>query len=134
MDLALGIDLGTSYFKLGLFDRQGRMLGLGRVPVETTGAARRCELPVERFWSALRAGLGQALSMAGAERSAVRAVSYSSQANTFLLLDSAGEPLTPLVVWSDLRAEPPDPAGDLAHSAGNRERAAGSAAGRPVAS
>ena len=34
MELVCGIDLGTSYFKVGLFDRAGRLIGLGRVPVE----------------------------------------------------------------------------------------------------
>jgi xylulokinase len=34
----------------------------------------------------------------------VRAVTYSTQANTFMLLDDRDQPLTPFVVWNDTRA------------------------------
>ena len=60
MELVLGIDLGTSYFKLGLFDRDGKPRGLGRVAVKTDNADRaRRELPAERFWLTLKKGLNQ---------------------------------------------------------------------------
>lgn len=105
MDLVLGIDLGTSYFKLGLFDRAGRLAGLGRVAVEPDrGDGGRCELSTDRFWALLRRGLGEALAAAGANAEDVRAVSYGSQANSFVLLDADDEPLTPLVLWPDGRA------------------------------
>lgn len=104
MDLFAGIDLGTSYFKAGLFDPAGRLLGLGRVAVELDGPAPRAELPVGRFWSLLADALGQAAEQAGARLADVRAVGYSSQANTFCLLDEADTPLTPLISWTDQRA------------------------------
>ena len=112
MELVLGIDLGTSCFKLGLFDRLGHLRGLGRVPVEPDEGAEigRCELPVERFWAHLRTGLARALEQAGARASSIRAISYASQANSFLLLDNSARPLTPLILWPDRRADPVDPA------------------------
>ena len=107
MELVLGIDFGTSYFKLGLFDREGRMVGLGREAVEAREPqAGWRELDVETYWSALRRGLGDALEQAGAQAADIRAVSYSSQANTFLLLDDAMQPLTPFLLWTDVRATP----------------------------
>ena len=69
-------------------------------------------MPVQRFWATLRQGLDQALEAANAAPGDIAAVSYSSQANTFLLLDSADEPLTPLIFWTDLRADPVE--GELA--------------------
>ena len=106
MDLVLGIDLGTSYFKLGLFDRAGSLCGLGRVAVRTDSPAPgTCELPVERFWATLRQGLAQALANAGAQPGDVQAVGYASQANSFVLLDSAGRALTPLILWPDTRSQ-----------------------------
>jgi len=49
MSFFLGIDLGTSYFKAGVFDETGRLAGLGRQRVNyVTGAGNRCELPVRR--------------------------------------------------------------------------------------
>lgn len=107
MDLLLGIDLGTSYFKVGLFDRDGTLHGLGRVAVPKTSAAPgRSELAVADFWSALRQGLNEALTQAKATAEQIVGLSYSSQATTFLLLDRAMQPLTPLIMWIDERGAP----------------------------
>ncbi len=52
MELVLGIDLGTSYFKFGVFDRSGELRGLTRIAVETNnGDGLLCELPTQRFWA-----------------------------------------------------------------------------------
>jgi sugar (pentulose or hexulose) kinase len=105
MTLLLGIDLGTSYFKVGLFDPQGGLKGLGRVAVDVdTPQPGRVELPVGRFWALLRNGLAAALHQAGATAAEIAGVAYSSQANTFLLVDRHEDPLTPLVLWTDARA------------------------------
>ena len=111
MALLLGIDFGTSYFKVGLFDETGDMRGLGRVAVvKVTSALGWSELPIDSFWQLLRVGLKEALVQANASAGDIVGVSYSSQANTFVLLDRHHEPLTPLVVWNDCRAHPLDPA------------------------
>ena len=106
MDLVLGIDLGTSYFKMGLFDREGRIRGLGRVflPKDTDNGSR-CEVPVERFWKVLHEGIVEACELADAQPTDIVALAYSSQASTFVLLDANDEPLTPLIVWLDRRAK-----------------------------
>lgn len=107
MSLLLGIDLGTSYFKVGLFDATGVLKGLGRVAVEMDAPAPgRSELPVPRFWSLLRKGLQVALEEARADAAQIAGLSYSSQANSFVLLDAADQPLTPIVSWTDTRADP----------------------------
>ena len=104
MALYLGIDLGTSYFKAGLFDDAGSLRGLGRVAVEPqTPAPGRVEVPVEVFWQRLRQALDQALAEANAGPDQVAALSYSSQANSFILLDRGDRALTPLILWTDAR-------------------------------
>ena len=113
MSLLLGIDLGTSYFKVGLFDPAGTLRGLGRVRVETLSPAPgRRELPVATFWAHLRRGLAEALQQAGATAEDIAGLSYSSQATTFLLLDRHDAPLTPLILWTDTRGGPVEPAVD----------------------
>jgi sugar (pentulose or hexulose) kinase len=108
--LLVGFDLGTSYFKVGLFAPGGTLRGLGRVRVETQAPAPgRVELPVETFWALLRRGLDEALAQAGASAADIAAISYSSQATTLLLLDDRDQPLTPLVVWTDTRGGPVEP-------------------------
>lgn len=110
MSLLLGVDLGTSYFKVGLFAADGTLRGLGRVRIATESPVPgRVELPVADFWSLLRRGLGEALAQAGATPRDIAGVSYSSQATTFLLLDAHDRPLTPLVLWTDTRGAPIEP-------------------------
>jgi len=106
VELVAGVDLGTSYFKVGLFDREGAMRGLGRVAVaKDKGEGSLCEVTTERFWSTLRRALEQACMKANATGKDIQALSYSSQANSFLLLDENNAPLTPLILWPDIRAE-----------------------------
>ena len=107
----LGIDLGTSYFKAGLFSEDGRILALGRIAVDAeTGVRGRFELSAPRFQELLRTIIGQALLASGLPSAAIQAVSYSSQANSFLLLDRDARPLSPIILWQDRRVEevPPE--------------------------
>jgi xylulokinase len=100
----LGIDLGTTYFKAGLFSADGGLLGLGKTAVEAeTGTRGRFEIPVVRFQTLLRGVIGQAFDGAGLPPRSIDAVSYSSQANSYLLLDGDARPLTPIVLWQDRR-------------------------------
>lgn len=105
MKYTLGIDLGTSYFKAGLFDAEGNLCGLGRVEVKKRiDNGIRCELAIEDFWRFLQQAIEQAKAQAQAATGDIIAMGYSSQANTFVLLDENDMPLTPLIVWSDGRA------------------------------
>jgi xylulokinase len=104
MALFLGIDLGTTYFKAALFDTTGRLRGLGRRFVQKQTANNICELAVEVFWSTLGECVAEAMTQAGTDSSAIVAMSYSSQANSFILLDKDNYPLTPLILWPDERA------------------------------
>ncbi len=105
MGLLLGIDLGTTFVKAALFDSRGRMLGLGRVPLNKHERGNTCELSADAFWVTVASAVRDSLSTAGAYAFQVSALSYSSQANSFLLLDEAGDDLTPLILWPDRRAE-----------------------------
>lgn len=102
----LGVDLGTSYFKAGLFDPAGKLCGLGRVFVpKDTGDGTRAEVPAERFWALLKQGVTAACQQANAQPAQIQALAYASQANSFLLLDQNLQPMTPLILWSDQRAQ-----------------------------
>jgi len=103
--LVLGIDFGTTYFKAGLFKPDGTLVGLGRAAVAPTqGAQGQCELGVPAFWQCVRQAVQQAIAHAQADIGSIAGLSYSSQANSFLLLDSSDRPLTDLLLWPDSRA------------------------------
>lgn len=104
MDLFLGIDLGTSYFKAGLFDKNGRLIGLARTGVPKNTPSRGiCELQVDDFWRCLRHTIADALNDAKAVSTDIVAMSYASQANSFVLMDRNYGLLTPLILWPDER-------------------------------
>ncbi len=106
MKVYLGIDLGTSYFKAALFNERGKLMGLGRRPVKKeTGDGNLSELPVSVFWKTLNSCISEALQNAKIKADKIEAVSYSSQTNSFILLDKNNNPLTPLILWPDKRAE-----------------------------
>lgn len=104
MDGFMGIDLGTTFFKAGVFDGGGRLLGLGRVAVEKDEADGRCELSPTAYWRLIEQAVAGALASAGLKPENVAGLAYSSQANSFVLLDPSGMPLTPLILWPDRRA------------------------------
>lgn len=106
MEFYLGIDLGTSYFKTGIIDNDKNLIGLGRCAVnKQTEGDVICELPIADFWTTLRECIEQALQQSGVNRGKIQSISYSSQANSFVLLDEKFCPLTPLILWTDERAE-----------------------------
>lgn len=106
MRFFLGIDLGTSFFKTGVFDETGKLYGLGRHPVEKNASdGNICELDVSVFWKTLRLCIEDAVKKSNISPRQIDALSYSSQANSFILLDESDNPLTPLILWSDQRVE-----------------------------
>ena len=105
MSFFLGIDLGTSYFKAGIFDETGKLHGLGRQAVEKNRNGASCELPVTVFWNTLRLCIENAKQQAQIVSKDILALSYSSQTNSFILLDDADKSLTPLILWPDERVQ-----------------------------
>lgn len=105
MSLLLGVDLGTSYLKAGVFDLSGKLRGMGRAATGVQEAQPGWrELEVPEFLRHLRDAVGAALRESGSAASDVVAISYGSQANTFVLLDDGDQPITPLIFWHDRRA------------------------------
>lgn len=101
----LGIDLGTTAVKLGLFAvADGRQLALAvrEYPLQTPHD-RWAELDAEVYWQAIVAGMAELRRQAPA--AAVAAIGLSSQGQTFVVLDEADRPLRPAIVWLDTRGE-----------------------------
>jgi xylulokinase len=104
MKTILTLDLGTTYFKTGLVDEEGRLLALHRVPTPVERPRPdRWEMSAAAFREAIRQGIAD-LRASGEPFRDVAAVTFATQTNSFLLLDARDEPLTPLVLWPDLRA------------------------------
>ena len=105
MASTLVYDLGTTYVKVSLFDNSGNLQGLvrSRTPVRHP-QPDRWEMSVDDLLhSLIEATAGVAGQVGGLED--VGHVTYATQANSFALLDSQDQPLTPLILWPDRRAE-----------------------------
>lgn len=104
MDAVLGIDLGTTYFKAAVVNREGNLIGLGRAAVPAgVNTDRPWEVEPEGFRRSIKTIIDESCSRAGIKPSDICAVSYASQANSFVLLDEKYQPLTPLILWPDVR-------------------------------
>lgn len=104
METILSLDLGTSYLKAALFDRHGAPCALARTPTPIAGTGGRREMTAERFREAVKGIFADLNRAEPGCLGTVRAVTFASQTNSFLLLDGRGDPLTPIIIWSDDRA------------------------------
>jgi xylulokinase len=101
----LGVDIGTTSVKAGLFDERGRCLGkaehdyLLHMP-----AVDRVELDAETYWTATVSVVRRALAQSPTGARDVQALTISSQGETTIAVDAAGRPLHPALVWLDKRA------------------------------
>jgi len=104
-EMLMGIDLGTTAAKVGLFDATtGEVSAIARHEYQVRSPAPGwAELDVETYWEATVAAAREALDQAGRPR--VLGIGLSSQGQTFVPLDGRQRPLRPAIVWLDTRAE-----------------------------
>ena len=104
-ELVLGLDLGTSSVKAGLFDHAGQPRGAGQAAYAITrGPQGQAEQAPDDWWQAVCAAARQALREGAIPAERVAAIGLSGQVGTHVLLDRAGQPLRPAISWQDTRA------------------------------
>jgi xylulokinase len=104
MDLLVGLDIGTSTVKAGLFDRLGNLLAVARAPQPIHSPQPGwAEQDPSDWWS----GACQVLSsiMGSAGSNAVLAIGLSGQCPGHVLVDAQGEALGSAIIWRDRRAQ-----------------------------
>jgi xylulokinase len=126
--LLLGIDLGTTAVKAGLYDRTGTAVGLARAAYPTSSHDALVEQNSEDWWQALRTALGRLATRA--DLAQVRSIGVVGQVNTHLCVDQELRPLGPAIVWQDQRLPsraptwwPAQPGGRSIDRSGGRGRA-----------
>ena len=92
--LLVGLDVGTTSCKAGLFDARGNLIALASAPygVNRLGAGR-VEQDAGWYWDGAVRCLRQLLATPGLDPGRLAGMSACGQAPTMILLDSAGEPL-----------------------------------------
>jgi sugar (pentulose or hexulose) kinase len=105
MPLILTIDLGTTLFKLAVFDEQGNTRALRRVsPPIVHRNPGWVEIEPAAFKGSIIETVTQLHADLGDDWNDIVAVSFASQANSFVLSDANGHELTPIILWNDNRA------------------------------
>jgi xylulokinase len=103
--LLLGIDVGTTSVKAGLFDASGRRVATaGRAYRLAHPAPDRAEIDPATWWDAAVAAVREALATPGVDPSALAGIGVSSQGETVTAVDASGTALAPALVWLDNRA------------------------------
>ena len=100
----LGIDLGTSTLKVGLFDEGFRLTGLARrSTVYLPGPRGHAEQDPQTWWAQLRDALREVLAQVDA--SAVAGIGLCAFHHCPVLLDEKGDPVRPVVQLHDVRLQ-----------------------------
>lgn len=104
MSLLLGIDIGTTNWKVAAFDWEGNMISLHKTPTVTAYDAqgRGCYDP-KTIWDSVVGLIRQVVEEASQEKM-IEAVSVTSMGEAMIPLDVHGEPTYPAVAWFDTRA------------------------------
>lgn len=102
-DLVIGLDSSTTGCKAIVWDAHGVQVAQGRRGIGLLMPRPAWhEQHAEEWWSAAAASLHEALSQIEIGRLAALAISH--QRETFVPVDSSGNPLRPAIVWMDERS------------------------------
>ncbi|MDQ4071854.1 MAG: FGGY family carbohydrate kinase [Actinomycetota bacterium] len=98
----IGLDLGTQSVRALAVSGSGQVVGSGSAPVAGRRDGDRHEQDPHQWWEALAAASHTALGDIEPER--VRGLATDATSGTVLLVDSAGAPVTPALMYDDARA------------------------------
>ncbi|MCU9952836.1 FGGY family carbohydrate kinase, partial [Burkholderia sp. BKH01] len=98
----LGIDLGTGSVKLVTLDADGVERAVASEPYALSSPRPGwAEIAPDAWWQAL---VRAAARLPAGERAQVAAIGFSGQMHGVVLIDAAGQPVRPALLWPDTRA------------------------------
>jgi len=101
----LGVDLGTSACKVGVFDLQGKLAGLARSAIPTYRPRQGwVEQSPDDWWEATCRAVRRALELANVRADDILGISFSGQTPGHALVSSDGQSLGRAIIWQDRRA------------------------------
>ncbi len=104
-ELILAIDVGTTSTRAAVVGPDGRIAGIDAAPLKSLNPRPdRVEQDAGRVWAATRRVIAGALAKTGRGPGDIVAVGVTTQRASAVAWDKAtGKPLSPMVIWSDLR-------------------------------
>jgi len=105
----LTVDCGTQSLRAMIFSRTGKLLGKAKVPYEPYLSPRPgwAEQDPGVYWEALRAAVGELRDRSWPAFARIRGVGVTALRNTPVLVDAAGNPVRPSILWLDTRKAAP---------------------------
>src|SRR5690554_1039387 len=101
----VGIDAGTTSIKGMLMDESGKITATAKQEYTLdTGANDICELDAEVYWKVTCQIIRDIILKSGIKPQQIGGVSFSSQGETLIPVDSLGLPLRKAIVWLDNRS------------------------------
>ncbi|MBD3306116.1 hypothetical protein GF339_06990 [candidate division KSB3 bacterium] len=102
----LGIDVGTTGCKVGLFSLSGERIALTRGDYHTHHPQPGCaeQDPLE-WWNAIKTGIQMILQQSGIAATQIAAIGVDSHVPTLLPLHANGDVAYPAMIWADSRAK-----------------------------
>ena len=105
MTLLLGLDVGTTSVKAGIFDIEGHQLAAAGSEYRLAyPAPDHVEIDPETWWASAVRAVRTALAAPGVNPARIAALAVSSQGETVAAVDDNGRALGPALVWLDNRA------------------------------
>lgn len=106
MAILLSIDLGTEGARVGAFTADGHALGTAHRPYQTRFPRPGwAEQDPRDWWAAITAATRELLGSDGCRGAGeVISIAAATTASTVAVLDAAGEPLRPAILWMDCRS------------------------------
>ncbi|WP_394831180.1 hypothetical protein LVJ94_32180 [Pendulispora rubella] len=98
----LGIDLGTQSVRAIILTDEGVLAGEGTAPLESVRRNGEHEQDPTSWWTAVVAAVHTARQ--GLDASQIEAVAVDGTSGTILLANSEGAPITPALMYDDVRA------------------------------
>jgi xylulokinase len=100
-------DLGTTGDKATLVSNDGELVSAFTASYPTDfGPRGKAEQDAEHWWTALCTATKGLLAQAAVKPENIDVVSFSGQMMGAVLLDAAGEPVRPAIIWADTRSGP----------------------------
>lgn len=105
--VVIGVDSSTQSAKAVFIDAvTGRTLAVGRAPHQVSGEGGARESDPEVWWHALCEAVTTGLKDSGLSASAVTGIAVAGQQHGLVVLDRAGRPVRPALLWNDTRSAP----------------------------
>ncbi|MDP4110332.1 MAG: FGGY family carbohydrate kinase, partial [Bacillota bacterium] len=102
----IGVDLGSTAFKAGLFDDTGKKVSTHTEEHKLiTPYAQAVEQSAEVYWDTFKTCVRSVIEKSGVDKESVLSLSLSSQGETLVFLDENMQPLHNFIVWMDIRPQ-----------------------------